>query len=123
KHIDFSFVLDAVRPYYSADNGRPTDPVMLFKMLFIGYYFGIRSERQLEMEVFSNNAYRWFLGLGLNDPVPDHSTLSYFRNRLKEGNVIQEIFDQVVYLAIKHRLVAGRVLISDSTHLKASANK
>ena len=124
KHIDFSFILDLVRPYYSEDNGRPSaDPVMLFKMLFIGYLFGIRSERQLEMEVHSNVAYRWFLGLGLTDRVPDHSTLSYFRERLRPGNVLQQIFDEVVMLAIKHRLVGGRVLITDSTHLKANANK
>jgi transposase len=124
KHIDFSFILELVRPYYSEDNGRPSaDPVMLFKMLFIGYLFGIRSERQLEMEVHSNVAYRWFLGLGLTDRVPDHSTLSYFRERLRPGNVLQKIFDEVVMLAIKHRLVGGRVLITDSTHLKANANK
>jgi transposase len=124
KHIDFSFILDLVRPYYCEDNGRPSaDPVMLFKMLFIGYLFGIRSDRQLEMEVHSNNAYRWFLGLGLQDRVPDHSTLSYFRERLKEGDVFQKIFDQVVLLAMNHRLVGGRVLITDSTHLKANANK
>lgn len=124
KYIDFSFILDLVRPYYCEDNGRPSaDPVMLFKMLFIGYLFGIRSERQLELEVHSNNAYRWFLGLGLTDRVPDHSTLSYFRERLREGDVLQKVFDEVVLLAIKHRLVAGRVLIMDSTHLKANANK
>lgn len=43
--------------------------------------------------------------------------------RLSESNVFQEIFDQVVFLAISHRMVGGRVLISDSTHLKANANK
>ena len=124
KHIDFSFILDLVRPYYCENNGRPSaDPIMLFKMLLIGYLFGIRSERQLEMEVHSNVAYRWFLGLGLTDRVPDHSTLSYFRERLRQGNVLQKIFDEIVMLAIKHRLVAGRVLITDSTHLKANANK
>ena len=124
KHIDFSFILDLVRPYYCEDNGRPSaDPIMLFKMLLIGYLFGIRSERQLEMEVHSNVAYRWFLGLGLTDRVPDHSTLSYFRERLRPGNVLQKIFDEIVLLAMKHRLVAGRVLITDSTHLKANANK
>ncbi|WP_248924449.1 IS1182 family transposase [Paenibacillus hamazuiensis] len=124
KHIDFSFILDLVRPYYCEDNGRPSaDPIMLFKMLLIGYLDGIRSERRLEREVFSNNAYRWFLGLGLKDRVPDHSTLSYFRERLQEGDVLQQIFDRVVLLAIQHRLVAGRVLITDSTHLKANANK
>lgn len=45
KHIDFSFILDRVRPYYCEDNGRPSlDPLILFKMMFIGYLFRIRSE-------------------------------------------------------------------------------
>jgi transposase len=67
KHIDFSFLLTKVRPYYSDDNGRPSDPLILFKMMFIGYFYGIRSERQLQREIEVNVAYRWFLGLKLKD--------------------------------------------------------
>jgi len=92
-------------------------------MMFIGYLYGIRSERQLEREVQMNLAYRWFLGLNLNDRVPDHSTISLNRRRLKDSNVVQEVFDHIVFQAIEHRMVGGRVLISDSTHLKANANK
>ena len=51
KYINFSFLLEKVRPYYSDDNGRPTNPLILFKMMFIGYIYGIRSERQLEREI------------------------------------------------------------------------
>lgn len=72
KYIDFSFINEKVRPLYSENNGRPSDPTMLFKMMFIGYFYGIRSERQLEREIQTNIAYRWFLGLKLTDPVPDH---------------------------------------------------
>lgn len=60
------------------------DPILLFKMMFIGYLFDIRSERQLEQEVQLNMACRWFLGLGLTDRVPDHTMLSLYRRRLKE---------------------------------------
>lgn len=124
KHIDFSFILEKVRPYYCVDNGRPSiDPIMLFKMMFIGYLYGIRSERQLEQEVQLNNAYRWFVGLGLTDRVPDHSTLSLNRKRLQDTQVVQDIFDHIVFKAIELRMVAGRVLVTDSTHLKANANK
>ncbi|MGM0847433.1 MAG: transposase, partial [Bacillota bacterium] len=64
QYIDFSFILEKVRPYYCEDNGRPSlDPLVLFKMMFIGYLYGIRSERQLEKEIQMNIAYRWFLGL------------------------------------------------------------
>jgi transposase len=125
KYIDFSFIYEKVKPYYSTDNGRsPIDPVMLFEMLFIGYLYGIRSERQLEQEIGGNVYYRWFLGLGLKDKVPDHSTISYNRHGRFEGtNIFQEIFDEIVQQAIRHKLVAGKVLFSDSTHLKANANK
>ncbi|AGK52327.1 ISBma2-like transposase [Bacillus sp. 1NLA3E] len=67
KYIGFSFLLEKVLPYYSDDNGLPTDPLILFKMMFIGYLYGIRSERQLEREIRTNGAYRWFLGLKFTD--------------------------------------------------------
>jgi transposase len=124
KYIDFSFIGEKVRPFYSENNGRPSDPIMLFKMMFIGYFYGIRSERQLEREVQMNVAYRWFLGLKLNDPVPDHSTISWNRRtRFKDTNIFQEVFDEIVLQAINHKMVGGRVLFTDSTHLKANANK
>ncbi|MEC0313420.1 transposase, partial [Bacillus subtilis] len=64
KHIDFSFIIEKVKPYYSENKGRPSlDPLILFKMMFIGYLYGIRSERQLEKEIYYTMAYRWFLGL------------------------------------------------------------
>lgn len=125
KYIDFGFILDKVRHLYSESNGRPSiDPVLLFKMIFVGYLFGIRSERQLEIEIQTNIAYRWFLGLGLTDRVPDHTTISWNRRtRFKDTNVFQEVFDEVLLQAVKHRMVAGRVLMTDSTHIKANANK
>lgn len=125
KYIDFSFIDEKVRHLYCLDNGRPAvDPLVLFKMIFLGYFYGIRSERQLEREVQTNIAYRWFLGLGLTDRVPDHTTISWNRRtRFKDTTVFQDIFDEIVLQAVSHRMVGGRVLISDSTHVKANANK
>src|SRR5690606_33673085 len=125
QYIDFTFIRDKVRPFYSETHGRPSiDPVMLFKMLFIGYLYGIRSERQLEQEINLNLAYRWVLGIGLSKTPPDQGTISWNRQyRFKDTTVFQEIFDEIVQLAISNRMVAGRVLITDSTHLKANANK
>ncbi|MBT2286066.1 IS1182 family transposase [Paenibacillus polymyxa] len=125
RYIDFSFIDEKVRPLYCENNGRPAiDPTLLFKMIFLGYFYGIRSERQLEREVQTNLAYRWFLGLGLTDKVPDHSTISWNRRtRFKNTSIFQDIFDEIVLQAISHKMVGGRVLFSDSTHIKASANK
>jgi len=123
--VDFEFIRERVRHLYCADNGRPAlDPVVLFKLLFLGYLFGIRSERQLMREVQVNAAYRWFLRLRLQDKVPDASTLSQNRRRrFRDSEVYQQIFDEIVELACRKGLVSGEVLYTDSTHLKATANK
>jgi len=123
--IQFEFIRDKVRHLYCVDNGRPAvDPVVLFKLLFIGYLYGIRSERQLVKEVQVNVAYRWFLGFSLTDKILDASTISQNRRRRFVGTPIyQQIFDAIVEQAQSAGLVSGRVLYTDSTHLKASANK
>jgi transposase len=125
KVIDFGFIREKVKDLYCADNGRPAiDPVVLFKMLFIGYLYGTRSERQLVRDIQVNVAYRWFLGFGLMDKVPDASTISQNRRRrFSESTIYQEIFDEMVLQAIRRKMVDGTVLYTDSTHLKANANK
>lgn len=123
--IDFSFIHERVGGLYCPDNGRPAlDPVVMFKALFTGYLFGVRSERQLVREIEVNVAYRWFLGLRLTQAVFDASTLSQNRRRrYNDTSVAQDIFDAIVEQAIGHGLVDGTVLYTDSTHLKANANK
>jgi transposase len=123
--IDFSFINDLCKPYYCPDNGRPAiEPKVLFKMLLIGYLFGIRSERRLVEEVRVNIAYRWFLGYGLTDKIPDVSVI--WQNRVRRFNgtdVVQKIFDRIVEEAYGAGLISGRILYTDSTHLKANASK
>lgn len=123
--IDFTFIHNRVAGLYCADNGRPPlDPAMMFKALFIGYLYGVRSERQLAREIEVNVAYRWFLRLKLTDGVFDASTLSQNRRRrFNDTSVAQDIFDHIVEQAIGHGFVDGRVLYTDSTHLKANVNE
>ena len=123
--VDFSFIHDLTAPLYCPDNGRPPlDPTLMFKALFIGYLFGVRSERQLAREIEVNVAYRWFLRLKLTQKVFDASTLSQNRSRrYQDETIAQSIFDRIVEQAIKAGLVDGTMLYTDSTHLKANANK
>lgn len=125
KVIDFSFINEICKPYYCLDNGRPAiEPEVLFKMLFIGYLYGIRSERRLIEEVKVNVAYRWFLGYSLEDKIPDVSVI--WQNRIRRFNgtdIPQQIFDNIVRQAMGYGLVGEKILYSDSTHLKANANK
>ncbi|MGO7770607.1 transposase, partial [Rhizobium ruizarguesonis] len=92
--------------------------------LFIGYLFGIRSERQLVREIEVNFAYGWFRQMKLTEGVFDASTLSKNRRRrFNDTSVAQDILDHIVEQAIRHGLVDGTVLYTDSTQLKANANK
>lgn len=115
--LDFSFIHDRVAGLYCPDNGRPPlDPTLMFKALFIGYLYGVRSERQLVREIEVNVAYRCFLRLKLTDGVFDASTLSQNRRRrFNDTSVAQDIFDHIVSQAIAHKLVDGTVLYTDST--------
>ena len=71
--LDLSWVHSELAPYYSR-LGRPSiDPVLMIRMLIVGYVFAIRSERALCRDVRVNLAYRWFCGLSIEDKIPDHS--------------------------------------------------
>lgn len=125
KAIDFEFIRDEVAHLYCKDNGRPpVDPVRLFKIILLGYLFGIKSERQLVKEIEVNVAYRWFLRMSLTEKVIHASTLSQNRIRRFNGtDVFERIFINIVEQAMAKGLVAGQELFTDSTHLKANANK
>ncbi|MFH1703157.1 MAG: transposase [Nitrospirota bacterium] len=123
QHIDFGFIKDKVRHLYS-HTGRPSiDPEILLRMLFIGYLYGITSERRLCEEVKMHIGYRWFVGLSLEDKVPDHSTFSKNRHeRFSENDVFQKIFDEIVQQCINKGLLTGKHLTVDSTYIRANAS-
>lgn len=123
--IDFEFIRDEVAHLYCKDNGRPpVDPVRLFKIILLGYIFGVKSERQLVKEIEVNVAYRWFLRMSLTEKVIHASTLSQNRIRRFNGTeVFERIFINIVQQAMAKGLVTGQELFTDSTHLKANANK
>lgn len=122
--VDFSFIYEEATDCYCPNNGRPSvDPVILIKYLLIGFLFGIPSERRIEQEIEVNMAYRWFLGLDLNDPVPDHSTISQNRRRRFNGTgLFRRLFEQIVFQCMEKGLVDGSTILTDSTHVKANAS-
>ncbi len=122
--IDWSFIYGMVEESYSEDNGRPSlDPVILIKLPILQYMFGIRSMRQTIREIEVNNAYRWFLGLGLHDKVPHFSTFGKNYVRRFEGtDLFEKIFQQILSECVKAGLVDESVVFVDSTHVKARAN-
>lgn len=125
KTIDFSFIHDLTRDLYCQDNGRPcVDPVILFKLIFINYIFGINSLRKTCEETKVNLAYRWFLGLGLSDKIPNHSTISqnYIR-KFSNTNIFDMIFSRVLEELLFNNVIDPEVIFVDGTHIKANANK
>ena len=123
--IDFEFIRDIVKEHYSEDYGRPSiDPVVLFKIVFIQFLFGIKSMRQTIKDIEVNNAYRWFLGCGLTEPVPHFSTFgkNYVR-RFADNDVFERIFKHILKLLIENGFIKEDTYFVDSTHIKAYANK
>lgn len=123
RHVDFTFIYDKVVHLYSDVGRASVDPVVLFKMLLLGFLYGIDSERKLEQEVQVNIAFRWFLGLDLDAAVPDHSTISQNRRRRWRGSsVFEEIFAEIVRKCMDAGLVTGSLILTDTTHVKANVN-
>lgn len=124
KAINWNFIYDLVEEKYCADNGRPSmDPVMLIKIPFIQYLYGIRSMRQTIKEIEVNVAYRWFLGLDMLDPVPHFSTFGKnYTRRFKDTDLFEQIFSHILEECMKYHLVDTSTIFVDATHVKACAN-
>ena len=122
--LDLSWVHAELARYYP-ELGRPSiDPVLMIRMLIVGYVFAIRSERALCREVQVNLAYRWFCGLSIEDKVPDHSAFSRARNeRFGDSTIFRNIFERVVGACIEAGLVGGEGFAVDASLIAADANK
>jgi transposase len=122
--LDLSWIYKDLAPYYS-HTGRPSiDPVLMMRMLIVGYVLAIRSERQLCSEVQVNLAYRWFCGLGIEDKIPDHSVFCRARNeRFRESDALRRVFEVVVGACIAAGLVGGEAFSIDASLIKTDADK
>jgi transposase len=121
KVVDLSFVRKLVKRYYSYTGQPSIDPIVLFKMMLIGYFYGITSERRLAEEVSLNMAYMWYLGYDLDESTPNHSVIS--KARIRYGKeVFEQFFQEVLGLCAKTGLVDGEKVFVDSTLIKANAS-
>src|SRR5215218_3435847 len=120
RSLDLIFVRDLVRDRY-APGGRPSvDPVVFFKLQLVMFFEGLRSERQLMQVVADRLSLRWYLGYDLNEPLPDHSSLSRIRER--HGlEVFRRFFDAIVAQCTAAGLVWGQELYFDATKVEANA--
>jgi len=113
REVDFSFVRDLVADCYSPDSGREAaDPELLLRLCFLESYCGL-SDREVVARAQTDLAFRVFLHLGLEAPLPHPSLLSVFRTRLGEAR-FREVFNRSVGMAVERGLVPGRLVIVDS---------
>ena len=107
--------------FYAEKMGRPgIPPGVYFRMLMVGYFEGIDSERGIAWRCEDSLALRSFLGYGLGDQTPDHSSLSRIRNRI-DLETHQEIFTWVLKVLAQEKLVEGKTIGIDATTLEANA--
>ena len=126
KYFDWNFIYEEVEKQYSIF-GRPSiDPVVLFKIHILKFLFHEDSLRKTYETLQYNILYRWFIGYGINEKVPDHSTYSqnYKRKFCKlEKDMLQTIFDKVGDLLIEYDCLDTTSVYIDSTNTKAYENK
>lgn len=120
--LNLKFLYAATKPYYAHDGKPSVDPIVLFKLYLLGYFFGIPSERRILQEVQVNLAYRWYLGYDLDEHVPDHSVLTKARYRFPE-EVFERFFKHIVLLCRRVGLIDGKYHFIDSTVVKADASR
>jgi transposase len=115
------FVQERCRKFYADQMGRPSlPPAIYFRMLLVGYFEGIDSERGMAWRVADSMALRRFLGYELTDQTTDHSTLSRNR-RLIDLETHEEIFVWVLQVLARQKLLDGKTLGIDATTLEANA--
>ena len=126
EHFDWNFIYEEVEKLYSKYGRKSIDPVVLVKIHILKFLFHEDSLRRTYDTLKYNNLYRWFIGYGLTEEVPDHSTYSqnYKRKFCKlEKDILQTVFDKVIDLLVEHECLDMTAVYIDSTHTKAYANK
>ena len=107
--LDLSFVRQFVQETYAC-KGRPSvDPVVCFKLQLVMFFENIRSERLLMRQVADRLSVRWYIGYDLDEPLPDHSTLSKIRQRYGL-QVFRRFFEAIVQRCQEAKLVWGKEL-------------
>jgi transposase len=119
--LDLRFVRELVSDKYSHTGQRSIDPEVLFKMMLIGYFYGITSERRLAEDISVNMAYMWYLGYDVDEQTPNHSVISKARARYGKA-VFEEFFNRILQQCVKAGLVRGEKVFADSTCIRADAS-
>ena len=117
--IDFERCRELLVSCYCKDLGRRAiEPILLLKLEFLEFHYNL-SDREVISAAQVNMAFRYFLHLSRRSPLPHHTMLTHFRNRLGVEKH-QQVFDDVVGQAREHGLVKDRLRLKDATHIIAN---
>jgi transposase len=117
--VSFEACRDRLAAVYHPSLGRPAlEPVLLLRLEFLEFHYNL-SDREVVEQAQYNMAFRFFLDLSLESPLPHHTSLTYFRQRLGPEKH-QELFDAFVSHARAHGLVKDRLRLKDATHVLAN---
>jgi len=122
KILDLSWLRDEVKDLYCSDNGRPgIDPEAAVRLMLAGFFQGIVHDRKLMREAQVNIAIRWFAGYRLDEPLPDHSSLTKIRQRWGDER-FKKIFQKTVQSCVDAGLVSGETVHIDATLIRADVS-
>jgi transposase len=119
--LDLSFVRDLVEDRYACSGPPSVDPVVFFRLQLVMFFEDIRSERRLMELAADRLSIRWFLGYDLDEPLPDHSSLTRIRERYGL-EIFRRFFERIVEICLEAGLVWGEELYFDSTKVEANAD-
>jgi len=120
--LDLSWLAGEVGPLYAAGQGRPSiDPEAAVRLMLAGFFEGIVQDRKLLRQAEVNVAIRWFCGYGLDEPLPDHSSLTRIRQRWGAAR-FRRIFERTVGACVAAGLVTGETVHVDATLIRADVS-
>lgn len=120
--LDLSWLRAEVADCYCLDNGRPgIDPEVAVRLMLAGLLSGIVHDRQLLREAAVNIAIRWFIGYGLHETLPDHSSLTRIRQRWGEGR-FRRIFKRTVAACLEAKIATAEVVHIDASLIRANVS-
>jgi transposase len=120
--VDFGFIYKEVEQFYGERGNVSVPPVIILKMMFLLFFYDVRSERELMDTIPERIDWIWFLGYTLEDEIPDHSVLSKARSRWGV-DVFRSFFERIVWQCVEKGLVSGEKLFIDASLIKADASR
>jgi transposase len=120
--VDFGFIYKEVEQFYGERGNVSVPPVVILKMMFLLFFYDVRSERELMDTIPERIDWMWFLGYQLDDDIPNHSVLSKARARWG-ADIFRSFFERIVWQCVEAGLVSGDRLFIDASLINADASK